>query len=1436
MPIATRTFRVFVSSTFEDLKEERNALQRDVFPKLRKLCEQHGARFQAIDLRWGVRDEAALDQQTMEICLREIRRCQATGVLPNFIVLLGDRYGWQPVPARIPAAEFDALLPHIPAGDTRALAQQWYRLDENAIPAEYCLQPRTGEFIDSDAWNPTEQSLGEALARAARATGLPDAELVKYEASATHQEILAGLGETEGDRPHVFGFFRRPAGETDTRLQDLKSYLRDRLPGNIAEFEPGDTAALCDTVYAQLRQVIEAEVKRFEDRPALDLEVEAHDRFAEERCRIFTGRQAVLDTISDYIRGPERRPLVLHCESGSGKSAVMAKASQQYRGPGTVIRRFIGASPESASGHALLTSLCRQIAPGETPVDYAKLEEAFRTRLSAAAAAQPLVLFIDALDQLAAGDPARDVTWLPPELPPHVKVILSTTGVGERLPEGVPLRLERMAHSEGGQALDAMLHESRRTLQPSQRKTVMAHFERCGLPLYLKLAAEESKLWKSYASEDLCALGEGVPGVIDTLLDRLKSNANHGAVLVEHSLGYLASARYGLTEDEVLDVLTADDAVWNDFDQRKHHEVSERRLPMVVWSRLSLDLESYLTERSSPGGTVIAFYHRQLAERVGVGLHAELARYFLGRSVSDTRRLVELPFQQRGAGQWKEAEATLLDAPFLFAKIGAGMVVDLEADYQALLQEAPESGLTPREALRLIHSALRLSIHVVAREPGQFASQMVGRLLMLQDNPSLERLLEQVSTVAPSPWLRPLHRSLDAPAGSVIRTLTGRSDLVNTLAVTPDGRRAVSGNHDGTMTLWDLDTGTELRSFALHSSWVSAVVVTPDGSRAVSASQDGSIKVWDIGTTKLMGTLIEHSSSVNAANPVALLAGGRYLLSASRDNAVRVWDLESMRETHRLAGHSHEVLAIASAPDGRRVLSGAADGTVIVWDPSGWRIVHQVSLRMFPWLEPKLSDGVMALAVLPDCRRGIVGCADGNTAIIDLQTGTWRKSSGGHVLDLPVMAVAAFHRVNHAISASADGTLRIWKPDESGPPRVLGRVAGCVKSVSISADDRKAASLSVYSSEWGWPACTLRVWSLLGERDELQSPPGHRGPVNSIAVLPGDHKAVSASDDGTIKVWDLSTGIEERTSDDAFSRIQSVTPFAEGGRAISSTDEDYLVVWDIDKGRRLHKMRGGHSQAFQVSVHPDGRRAISASGANYVLVWDLETGVHVGSLSDRADSFYTAAFLSGGRLVLSGSAFGNLTVWDFATGRPIRTIGGRAGAITRMSVSPDERWAVTDGGLESLTLWDLEDGQEVRSINLGHRGRLRALAALPGPRRAVWVVEGGRDVHVVDFLTGEQRSMSPPHSRAVNSVAVSKDGSRVFSASSDGTLVAWDLDRSASIAGFTADGPLSSCALGSDACTVVAGEFSGRVHVLHLQAANGPNPCQPEDRVVSAAE
>ena len=68
----TPAFRLFISSTFSDQLAERNALQERVFPALRQFCQERGARFQAVDLRWGVRDEAGLDQRTMTICLEEL--------------------------------------------------------------------------------------------------------------------------------------------------------------------------------------------------------------------------------------------------------------------------------------------------------------------------------------------------------------------------------------------------------------------------------------------------------------------------------------------------------------------------------------------------------------------------------------------------------------------------------------------------------------------------------------------------------------------------------------------------------------------------------------------------------------------------------------------------------------------------------------------------------------------------------------------------------------------------------------------------------------------------------------------------------------------------------------------------------------------------------------------------------------------------------------------------------------------------------------------------------------------------------------------------------------------------------------------------------------------------------------------------------------------
>ena len=387
---STRSFRIFVSSTFSDLKEERNALQEKVFPKLRELCTQHGCRFQAIDLRWGVSEEAALDQQAMRICLEEVDRCQKLSPRPNFIILLGDRYGWQPVPYEIPASEYDGIIQHLDPAE-KAILETWYRLDENAVPSVYDLMPREGAYEDFSTWEPIERELLRILRKGVEQVNLPENARPKYYSSATEQEIYKGALNTPDAKEHVFCFLRQidalphdktakdfidldEDGRQDTeaheRLMRVKERLRNDLPGNVHEYTDcrwtgsGCTNIhldkLCDDVYDELSGIIKQEVATLQQIDPFEQEIVAHKTFAQERARHFTGRKEIQEKIISYINDTNRSPLAIYGEGGCGKSALMAQVFKRIAGENpnaTVVARFIGATPSSSNIFLLLESL-----------------------------------------------------------------------------------------------------------------------------------------------------------------------------------------------------------------------------------------------------------------------------------------------------------------------------------------------------------------------------------------------------------------------------------------------------------------------------------------------------------------------------------------------------------------------------------------------------------------------------------------------------------------------------------------------------------------------------------------------------------------------------------------------------------------------------------------------------------------------------------------------------------------------------------------------------------------------------------------------------------------------------------------------------------------------------------------------------------------------
>jgi hypothetical protein len=791
---ACRTFRVFVSSTFEDFKAERNALQQYVFPRLAELCARSNARFQAIDLRWGVSEEASLDQRAIPICLTEIQHCQRVTPRPNFIALLGDRYGWRPLPARIDGREFTAILKKVPREEAQFLAwapgqtagaEGWYRPDLNADPPEYVLRPRevvvpdgatdeqrkAAQDAEYEEWKATEARLRAIVLHAVRELGWreDDMAMAKYVASATEQEIVRGALEADNAAEHVFAFFRSVRGlpaderaqgfcdlaqapgglvadaDAKARLGALKSKLTallgdhvlpayqaawtgtgittshvGDLPGSLEDCLalldwPDAPHTLCADVWRSLARVIKSQLDQPETMEATEREITSHAEFGAARRTDFVGRDAVREEIASYLAGSEPGPLALIGEGGSGKSALMAAALKEAADahPSALsVVRFIGATPASSDGRSLLSSLCHQLARGyggdesAIPASYDDLAAEFGKQLKQATGERPLMVFLDALDQLGMADPARGLSWLPAQLPGHVRLVVSTlpgdceSALRGKHPQPRLLSMDKLTRQEGDTALGLWLGKAGRKLQDSQRQEILDKFEPEGRPLYLKLAFEEARLWHSFTEPVRATLHAGIGGLISgDLFTRLGAPQNHGQTLVARALGYLAASRYGLAEDELVALLSADGEVMADFHARSPRSPDVTQLPVVIWSRLYFDLEPYLSEHAADGATLLTFYHRVLGEAVaerflaeadGPARHSSLADYFRARadpardgtwSGGSVRGLSELPFHLDGADRLDDLYATLTDFSFLEHKAAeVGAVTHLGAD------------------------------------------------------------------------------------------------------------------------------------------------------------------------------------------------------------------------------------------------------------------------------------------------------------------------------------------------------------------------------------------------------------------------------------------------------------------------------------------------------------------------------------------------------------------------------------------------------------------------------------------------------------------------------------------------------------------------------------------------------------------------------------
>jgi WD40 repeat protein len=165
--------------------------------------------------------------------------------------------------------------------------------------------------------------------------------------------------------------------------------------------------------------------------------------------------------------------------------------------------------------------------------------------------------------------------------------------------------------------------------------------------------------------------------------------------------------------------------------------------------------------------------------------------------------------------------------------------------------------------------------------------------------------------------------------GELCATLIGHTNVVRSLAFSPDSQLLATASFDSCWRLWDVQTSKMLGCYAGHTNWIWDLTFSPDGRFIASCSADLTIRLWDVATGNLLQVFAGHPLEIHA---VKFSPNGQYLATGSSDRTIKIWEIATGKIVQTLTGHLDRVLAVSYSPDGNLLASGSGDGTVKLWD------------------------------------------------------------------------------------------------------------------------------------------------------------------------------------------------------------------------------------------------------------------------------------------------------------------------------------------------------------------------------------------------------------------------------------------------------------------------------------------------------------------------
>jgi WD40 repeat protein len=296
-----------------------------------------------------------------------------------------------------------------------------------------------------------------------------------------------------------------------------------------------------------------------------------------------------------------------------------------------------------------------------------------------------------------------------------------------------------------------------------------------------------------------------------------------------------------------------------------------------------------------------------------------------------------------------------------------------------------------------------------------------------------------------------------------VRTMRGHTSAVFSVAVSGDGRIAVSGGLDGEARIWDVAKGKCLHVLPEQPARLRTTGVTMDGTKALTACADGTLAVWSTATGERISGI--DGRVTHGAEPASFSATGRLALVGAHDSTIRLWNLEEEELLLTLAGYAKDT----------RIRD--------VW-------------------------------LYSDCRRAVSAASDRTVRLWDLTTGECVRTMTGHSHEVAYVCMSPDGR--HALSCGdyTDTTIRLWNLDTGRCERVLSSPG--VRTVQFSPDSRYAVAAGRDTS--------LRLWDLT-TGTLLRTLDAHTQAAEDVVMTPDSCYLLSAGSDKNLRLWELDWGL-----------------------------------------------------------------------------------------------------------------------------------------------------------------------------------------------------------------------------------------------------------------------------------------------------------------------